>query len=701
MASFLKNTIAISDLEGFDINKYICTGICNQENCSCTLDNTNLIICGDIMDSTVSPNPKEVASLELLTTEKIFNLRNIMRIVDDPDIILTLGNRDINKIKCLLLNKLENPDKSDLINRFNMGHMNFKEYDNIIKLQNLKWSESINNWPIFWANREADEIKYNSDPFFLKRFKEIFTDSMGAGNMLNTIYLELQQMEDIIITKKNKLSSDYNYFNFNFNPDDGKVLDDHKAFIIFIIFNRMLHNPNLTLSTIYNTNPFHGLLYKLYSRDNTKLCHYENIDNNIYIYSHGGLTKRLLDTEKINSNLKIIIDNLEEFSERIETNSPKLFSNKIKSIPENELTLEKKINYINNFYKEIIIKIFNSRDIKNYIQFLLALSAPTKCVENINKGTKCNVDEFNTELQSPILAGFRNMRKDVYYETGKTIYQIFGHQPVGFAATIDLFTENNAKTYLINLDSTNSFTGTKFNKGNSESIFKIIGGVPSIKSKFNIDIDIDIDIDEDKKSFKTYDPNHHTYYLLKIIEEKTQLVVEGEKKLVIKRKTPLGKNYISKDISLRDESILIEKNISEFDDILTKVTKLNQNNTDFVINFHGYSNSFFYFTITNSGIDAEGKFNLVESFNKSFYILNIKDMNSFFEVPPLSHQSRSVKGIQDSLKSRRVKGPKFAPKSNDNSKPSPKSFLKIDNYEQKYLKYKQKYMKLKQELNLI
>ena len=129
----------------------------------------------------------------------------------------------------------------------------------------------------------------------------------------------------------------------------------------------------------------------------------------------------------------------------------------------------------------------------------------------------------------------------------------------------------------------------------------------------------------------------------------------------------MGKNYISKDISLRDESILIEKNISEFDDILTKVTKLNQNNTDFVINFHGYSNSFFYFTITNSGIDTEGKFNLSESFNKSFYILNIKDMNSFFEVPS-----------------------------------SPESFLNLGNqYREKYLKYKQKYMKLKQELNLI
>jgi len=665
MASFLKNTIAISDLEGFDINKYICTGICNQENCSCTLDNTNLIICGDIMDSTVSPNTKEVASLELLTTEKIFNLRNIMRIVDDPDIILTLGNRDINKIKCLLLNKLEKPDKSnyDLINRFNMGHMNFKEYDNIIKLLNLKWSESINNWPIFWANKSADEIKYNSDPFFLKRFKEIFTDSMGAANMLNTIYLELIAMKNIIITEKNKYSSDYN--DFNFNPD---VTDNHKAFIIFIIFNRMLHKPNPEgkLITKYNTNPFHGLLYELYSRDNTKLCHYENIGNNIYIYSHGGLTNKLLD----NINLKIIIDNLEI----------KVFSEEIKNISLKQLTLEEKINYINNFYKEIIKNIFCKSEIEKNIKFLLALSAPTKCVENINKGTKCNVDEFDTELQSPILAGFRNMRKkeNIYYEIGKTIYQIFGHQPVGFAATIDLFTENNAKTYLINLDSTNSFTGTKFNKGNSESIFKIIGDVPSIKSKFNIDI----------TSFETYDPNHHTYYLLKMGDN---------------RKTPLGKNYISKDEStIIDESILIEKNISEFDDILTKVTKLNQNNTDFVINFHGYSNSFFYFTITNSGIDTEGKFNLFESFNKSFYILNIKDMNSFFEVPSLSHQSSSVKGTQDSLKSSSVKGTKLPPKSNDNSKPSPESFLNLGNqYKQKYLKYKQKYMKLKQELNLI
>ena len=70
------------------------------------------------------------------------------------------------------------------------------------------------------------------------------------------------------------------------------------------------------------------------------------------------------------------------------------------------------------------------------INFLLALSAPTKCGNNILTGDKCKNNEFNTELESPILAGFRNMRKIIYSEPNKNIYQIFGHQPVGFASTI-------------------------------------------------------------------------------------------------------------------------------------------------------------------------------------------------------------------------------------------------------------------------
>lgn len=680
MSAFEKNIIGISDLEGFNINKYICIGCTNEACTTCQIpDNTQLIVCGDIMDST-----KIDATTKLMETDKIFNLRNIMKIVENENIIITLGNRDINKIKCLLLNKLNNPKNDDLITRFNFGQLNFNDYN---KFTQYNWAEDMDKWPIFW--RDAKSKNESRNGFFYTRVLDIFTESMGAPNMLNSIYLELKEMHQQIVTQTNQMSSDYNDFDFK-----QSITDDHKAFILLIIFNRMLQK-NTAGQTIYNTHIFDGLLYKFYTRENTFLCHSKIINENIYLFSHGGLTKTLLkkmNFQEIASSLKILPEPI---------------------IGNQKNTLEEKINYINAFYKKIITNIFTHLQIQENINFLLALSAPTKCGNNILTGDKCKNNEFNTELESPILAGFRNMRKIIYSEPNKNIYQIFGHQPVGFASTIDLFKINENKNYFINLDSTNSFTGTKLNNSDSVSIFKIINSIPMITSIINIDT----------SSFTPYD-NKHIYKLLKMIE------IDG------KRISPLGTHYKSLDFT--STTISFDKNISEFDDILIKITKLNSNNKEFEINFHGYSNNFFYFTITNSGTDATGeKFNIFESFNKSFYILNINDMNNFFQEPtPTSilsqlKPSRHNSSIQpypmppprhnSSRQPYPMPPPRPRPRPRQEQQPRatipistyPQShyviptpsqdFLAKGNkisYEQKYLKYKEKYMKLKQELSL-
>jgi hypothetical protein len=549
------NIIAVSDLEGFNINKYICTGIgsCTGDCTKCTLVNTTLIICGDIMDSTSIDARKEI-----MENEKIFNLRNIMKIVEDPKIILTLGNRDINKIKCLLLNKLELPmDTHDsnykLIDSFNKGYLNFEQYNSFVKIYiSLKWKEDIINWPIFWQDKEATPYAFPQGEFFLNRFKQIFTESMAAGNMLNSIYLELKNM--IELDKSLNISELDKFLN---------ISEDHKAFIVLLIFNRMLQTATVAPAKVApardDTKLFHGLLYKLYTRDNTKLCHREEIERTIYLFSHGGLTKQLLNSDRLLNMYGL--DKIGNLQERIES--------------------------INKIYKNKIGSCFDPTDLllRQNIIFLLALSAPTKtCNEFIEKNLGCGVD-FNTELQSPILAGFRNMRQNVYYDkTGKTIYQIFGHQPVGFAATIDLFIEKDAKTYFINLDSTNTFTGTKFNTGDSQSIFKILDGVPSIKSKFNIDI----------TGFQVYiKPSKiNTHYISTKIKEDGLGLVE------------------------------FEKEIREFDDTLERIRKFNNEN-QFPINFHGINNNIYYFTITNLEIKPP------EMFFKSFYILNQTDFDDF------------------------------------------------------------------------
>ena len=82
-------TFAISDLEGFYPDQVL--PIYN----SIKHDKQNeIIICGDIIDSTIKSIPT-TSILEL----KSNNLKTIYEIVINPNICLTFGNRDLNKIK--------------------------------------------------------------------------------------------------------------------------------------------------------------------------------------------------------------------------------------------------------------------------------------------------------------------------------------------------------------------------------------------------------------------------------------------------------------------------------------------------------------------------------------------------------------------------------------------------------------------------
>jgi hypothetical protein len=140
---FKTPVIVISDPEGHDIyslmNKNFCT-------------NTKIIICGDIIDSTMSSrndimyDPKICNDLKLdLFKNKSYNLHNLDEI-DKKNISVFLGNRDLNKIKCVFLNKLKRiagvNDTSKLINHFNNGN-DYNLVNNLYKINVTNTDKSI------------------------------------------------------------------------------------------------------------------------------------------------------------------------------------------------------------------------------------------------------------------------------------------------------------------------------------------------------------------------------------------------------------------------------------------------------------------------------------------------------------------------------------------------------------------------------
>jgi UDP-2,3-diacylglucosamine pyrophosphatase LpxH len=109
-------TYFISDPEGHDI----------MTNGFKLGEDDSLYILGDLTDSTVSPGVP-LASLDKFLELKSFNLRNIMRVVADKRIHLIFGNRDLNKIRCIALNKLTNAANDQIVAEYNDGSIDLSE----------------------------------------------------------------------------------------------------------------------------------------------------------------------------------------------------------------------------------------------------------------------------------------------------------------------------------------------------------------------------------------------------------------------------------------------------------------------------------------------------------------------------------------------------------------------------------------------
>jgi hypothetical protein len=130
----------ISDPEGLDILQ-----MCNKDTSE--VYSGNVIVCGDILDSTLSQDLQKVLN-DATTQEKIIeilklkscNLKNIYTCITNKKVKLIFGNRDLNKIKCRWLTELDVSGKSSLIDSFNNGQIDlnvntYKKLKSVFKVR--------------------------------------------------------------------------------------------------------------------------------------------------------------------------------------------------------------------------------------------------------------------------------------------------------------------------------------------------------------------------------------------------------------------------------------------------------------------------------------------------------------------------------------------------------------------------------------
>jgi hypothetical protein len=653
--------IVISDPEGFSIKEIYEDHIKKASGdlgllANDTSGSTKLYICGDILDSTKTNLDDSKLNL------KSHNLRNIKLILDNPNIILLFGNRDLNKIKTKFLCELDKTTTTTTttdIDNFNKGMigLDYSTYDKLKKDLIQKsanssaniWTAKMKNWYPFWnpnAKRHLNEGNrawstepvYTNDPF-LARFNVIFgpdtrVGTMSAQNLLHTIFLELCEM----FTKFDK----------------SKTNDDYKAYLVLAIFRSMVlkadsYNTNIdkNINTEQITSElFKGWLYKLYTDEknnvaeclesccNTDHCGIislcetcTNCHKNIVLLSHGGIPEQLIESFKAEAKpnkldeLKIWLNDKtdgkltdpskEKYGGFINNSSNKNIYNNQKSEFKTYITM------MNKIFKDSVknvLKIDQMPKPDKDMLFLLITAAET----NI----QTDDFTFNSKLYSPIVSGFEEMRKNHFFIEQTTLYQVFGHKPVGYAATVDLFNHNDGKatststakaniTYHITLDTSNTFVGTSTHniteKDMSFNCFYINDKLFKVYSKINATF-------PDKlKPFDTPFAN--------INKEKKDSKEDPIPSIIYSHSADLLMGTTSDKSNLKFlniHNLIIDYDLNSYTDVFKLM--IDQKLIDNQINFHGVikdaSSNIKYFIFT---------YNVPNSFVNTFYYLNLND----------------------------------------------------------------------------
>jgi hypothetical protein len=567
----------ISDPEGYDITTLF-DGL-----------KGTFLVNGDLIDSTSIRDIKPIEYLKL----KSNNLKNIHTILTEDKYTLIFGNRDLNKIKCRFLNELQGSDI--LIQSFNNGSidLSIKTYEPIKqKLLSEPWKiDSMNHWYTFWSPTVGDKNKkdwtiksdYSKSPF-LTRFNEIFgadntIGTMSAGNLLYTI------PNEIGINDTN---------------------EDYLAFIVLAIFKSMLIKDNSKLNKkfpiITNSSFVKGWLYQLYTNEKNESCLIRKNGENTYLYSHGGITNDIVDlfvNNKLADTWPYSLKPTEYDKYFLDAHE---FYNELKGGYINNGTIQnysyETINnlctYINSHLKKNIADVFSMSEMNipsTSMLFILLMSAPFSCYnfsQKIKNVKDCK--EMNTNIISPILPGVYEMRQRMF-NLDSTLYQVIGHLPLGYSASIDQIDSS----YLINMDISNSYHSTESNNIKASPITKtILTENIGIKSVINLNLE---------KINYTYD----------IVFSNEASCMEGNN---IKHN---GKLVRSDSLTDSNFNITIDfKNLDGLDQ-----TNVFSGEKKLGINYHGISmiNKIKYYILSLTSMKI--------SFQKTLLVLNEKDFKNF------------------------------------------------------------------------
>jgi len=665
-----KQTLICSDYEGTSSIKQI-----NVFVNAITDDNKQVIYLGDLFDNTSDCSKK---------SENYCSLKMLKYLVDYPDKSrYVVGNRDINKIKLVqLLNFVDNTpwwrNKDDDIPKTTTQWVKTKDWvkltlnDMYIDIVSKLIIDNMNNNDIweaktmeyyvpFWSKLPDVLVKnWRENGDFIKpmttlynRFLRIFgTDTkigtMSADNILNGIPNELfkDNIDNVITGIKSKLTDITKINNIDL---------EIQAALVFTIFMRMLdqslYKPNLNKKMSFtDKTDIDGYLWKYLSQASPAL--YANINNELFLFSHGGITNEFVKIDSLTKLNEITLDQW-----KLILNSPTLEQEIGTDVDETThiAFINNKIQSYNKHYQKILQSCFANPKFNKELMILLAISAPAE-----NNNLLRVEHKYLTSSYSPIQPKRPKASNLTMTASSTKIYNIWGHASVSFGYGFKKVAQN---MYYISTDFSTSLYKDKictqnYNENNLNLFIKYtnkqfyldLNGTIYIDNSFIINKDKTnkIIIGSDSNINKILSSEAKEYQVL-VIDNKIDNKIdnlENEMTLEVKQEGPLNDTFFHDEKQINADTQLVS----------------NDNNIDYIYNGEITYNS--------------KKYNLLSYFKFDFPIkrrmLILNSITNPMSTNPMSGGYRKKRSIHKSKKNRLTKN-KLYKKRQNHSKRAKKS----------------------------
>jgi hypothetical protein len=503
---------AISDPEGFNLYSLL-NPLCDKT--------APIVVCGDLIDSTMIINNDTLKKL------KSFNLFNIHEVIKpNSNVILTLGNRDLNKIKCRYLCKLDETvfnARKDLVNQFNNGTIDLSVNNCNLLTQGcanevMPWTHKMKNWYTFWNPgnpnpirdfKEFDNNYCKENDMFHKRFVDIFGADGGKGTM---------SADKLLETIPYELFGEY----YSINPTI--FTNNYKAFIVLAVFKSMMINeiPKFDAkfdnsgvfvknppTTTINTSLFKGWLCKMYEK--SVMCLASVVKDNIFLFSHAGMPveEGILNKLREHSQSKLteqttngILTDISKRTLSKETKDKRWLLSGGTPVLDDSQKLTNIVEKYNMYFKDILITpiVVNNDGSSEGIptDIMIQLLAYTSGYSNETK-------KYSSASGPVNLIDYWKVTKNHYSISDKKVHQIHGHSPQGFGCDITPLIDEYDKFYgsIVNLDNSNTFMSNNRRQYGDDSINKQSYNYLKIDDDGEYEIDTSLRIDVDKVTNRT------------------------------------------------------------------------------------------------------------------------------------------------------------------------------------------------------